>query len=490
MPKDVNSFQRDYYHNNRERIRKQRLMKRIDRGLHVRPRTIEQYDLIAYADDKGYDTKIIRVNEMEEKMVRLMDAQVKRKVEKRLENFDREVERVVSAKLKQLRALERGDPMVSGPFSLRAAKERLGQTQWQGTTRKGHKSLVEQMVITHLKEKEDIDLVELFNDYKTLIPKIRTFKQIRGKKKGQPYADYANFYNIPVTLKNNIPEFGRQLTTTAYLAYKSAYQEEKNVARKRQKLIIDNTEYPDIQELSLTRKFLGYDAPGSIYHLISALYTLNPSVRNDYGCVHLVKNGKPEMDETSNYYDVDKGVFYLQSYKTKKAYGTLEYTFNPLLVKIIDLWLAKSGNKKYLISRHNYTKKYKTESLHHKCATDLHSSDMSALISETFNQYMKHQDDEKSINMRAIRVIWVRALEKVTDERERTKLAKAMGHSLDIARDIYLRKTEGIVPKSTEVSTTLKDYGEKGYPFTKKFILENDIDYRQEDNPYLPDGAF
>ena len=100
MPRDVNAFQRDYYHSNRERIRKQRLMKRIDRGLHVRPRTIEEYDLVAYADDKGYDTKIIRVNEMEEEMVRMMDDQVKRKVEKRLENSNSAGSQSIFAQIK------------------------------------------------------------------------------------------------------------------------------------------------------------------------------------------------------------------------------------------------------------------------------------------------------------------------------------------------------------------------------------------------------
>lgn len=124
---------------------------------------------------------------------------------------------------------------------------------------------------------------------------------------------------------------------------------------------------PDISQLHLVRLFYANDLPGSLEHLISGLYTLRPPLRDDYGCVKLIfpndkmpeikapqcnedgKLTKPQMD--SNYYRVVDGTLYMAKYKTWKTYGLLINRVDPRLKDIIDLWLEKSKNREYLITK-------------------------------------------------------------------------------------------------------------------------------------------
>lgn len=475
--------QKQYYHNNKKRVRTNRLKLRLKKGPgveNVRLQTIQEYGLEDFAEEHGWDINDISVNKIEAQVSRGVNEQITQKVEKRLAEYDKEIKKLMEQKRKQLQNWTQNRPLKEGKLTLKDAVERLGHVDlYAESTRLGHQKRLENMFKHILKDKGD-DVVGTFNDYPDVIKKIENATLWSGKDKGKPYKDLSHFFNMPVTMYNNILEFRSGLSHQAYLKYKTAFQIEKNKGADRLREIKIKAEYPDIQELHLCRKYYANDAPGSIWHLISSLYTLTPSVRGDYGCVHLItKLNKRKNDGIHNFYDVEKGEFILNTYKTSKRYGTLTYKYNKKLVDVINLWLRMSGNKKYLISKHNYNKSSTKEELPLDCDTIGHAGAVNKLVSDSFNFYMKKDEGEKSIGIRVIRIIWVKELEKIKDVKKRTELARLMGHSLEIAKNVYLRGTEGLAKESSAELKKYKDYGEKGFPWTEKQVMKG-IDKRFE----------
>ena len=478
----VNRVSRDYYTENTFKVRRNRLKLKIDRGKEVRLSTIEKYNLTEYAKAKGADVSYIEVNKMNKKVTRNVNDKVTAKVEKTLDDFDKEMKKLLADKKKQMVNFHRGLPLKSGILTLKDVVERINHVDiYENSTRLDHQQSVIRL-FKYLKD-DGSNVIGTFNDYENIIKKIRQFKITRGPNKGKSLKSYAEYFNIPVTLYNNILEVRSSLSPTAYRAYKNEYALEKNVSMVRTEEIRKNTEYADINELHLVRRFYANDAPGSIWHLVSSLYTLTPSVRNDYGCVKLIKDGKPEMDLTSNYYNVDKGEFILQKYKTKKRYGVLTYKFQKKLVDVINLWLECSGNTKYLITKKDINPNSKDTGLDPKCKITGHSGSMGKLISSTFDFYLKRNKDDMSIGIQKIRIIWVNALEKVKDVKKRTEFAQLMGHSLEIAKNVYLRGTFGVSETTSKKNSKYKDYGDPGYPHSKSAILKGiDLRFSAEDS--------
>jgi len=473
---------KSYYDENQKQIRINRLKNKLQKGPqteNIRLSSIEKYGLQEYAEENGWDVSSITVNRMDSEVSRGVNAQITQRVEKRLEEYDKEIKRLMGEKAKQLQNFVQNRPLKEGDLTLQDTIERIGHIPiYKETTRENYQKRLENLFKHILKDKGD-NVVGTFNDYKAVIKKISNAKQFtKGKGKGKEYADLSHFYNMPVTLYNNVLEFRSGLSYQAYQAYKDAYVEERNKGVARLKQVKYATEYPDIQELHLVRRLYATHAPASIWHLVSALYTLTPAVRNDYGCVHLItKTNKVKNNGRNNYYNVQKGEFILNSYKTDKRYGTLTYQFDKRLVNVINLWLEKTKNKKYLIARNNYLKTASEEELPADCESKGHNSGMSKVVSDTFSFFMKHEGDEKNIGIREIRIIWVNYLEVVKDVKERTRLAKLMGHSLEMATNVYLRKTEGKVKESSKLIKEHPDYGEKGYIHDKKKIMKG-IDTR------------
>ena len=326
----------------------------------------------------------------------------------------------------------------------------------------------------HLKDPGD-NVVGTFNDYESVIKNIRNAKQFKeGKNKGKPYANHAPFYNLILSLYKNITEVRVQMTDTAYRAYDMEFNTESNASYMRTINEKKNIKYHDLNELHLVRKFYANDAPGSIWHLISALYTLQYGVRNDYGCVRLItkENGVTD-DGTHNFLDVETGLMTLNRYKTGKKKGTLKLDFNDTLMAVIRLWLRRSGNKKYLISTHNYQKRKNTtkEELHNTCDKTGHNSDMGNLVTKTFNFYLKDNKEQKNITILDIRHIWSNWIkENVPDIKQRTELAMKMGHSLQMQEMTYVRDSYGVNTETLEMLQSHKDYGEVGYPISEAKI--------------------
>lgn len=474
--------QKEYYHNNQKKVRTNRLKLRLKKGPlleNVRLPTIQEYGLEDFAEQHGWDISDLAVNKMEASVTRGVNEQLTRKVEKRLEEYDKEIKKLMEQKRKQLQNWTQNRPLKEGKLTLKDAIERLGHVDiYAESTRMGHQKRLENMFKHILKDKGD-DVVGTFNDYPKVIDQIENAKIFaKGKDKGKPYKDLSHFFNMPVTMYNNILEFRSGLSHVAYLKYKQSFQIEKNKGAERLREVKVKAEYPDIQELHLCRKYYAADAPGSIWHLMTSLYTLTPSVRGDYGCVHLItKDNKKKNDGIHNFYDVAKGEFILNTYKTSKRYGALTYKYSKKLVDVINLWLKMTGNKKYLISKHNYSKTSTKEELPLDCDTVGHAAAVNKLVSDSFNFYMKKGEDERSIGIRVVRIIWVKELEKIKDVKKRTELARLMGHSLEIAKNVYLRGTEGLAKESSAELKKYKDYGEKGYPLSDAQVMKG-IDKR------------
>jgi hypothetical protein len=469
-----NDYQQSYYEKNKDKIRTQRLKNKLDDPNFLQSvtlKSLEKYHLVEYAKSLGRDVTPVSVNKISYEMSKTVNETIQKKVSSQLAKFDVEMKELMAEKRQQMLNFKQGMPITSGPFTLKVAVERMAHVDlYKPSTLGGHQNRLKDLVTRILKD-DGSDLPGLFNDHEKVIKKI--YKATFQNDSTKSYVGYDSFLNIPVTMYNNIPEFRNRLSRVSYLAYKAEYNDEKAKASDRLTELKLNTSYPEMIQLHIVRKYYANEYPGSLQHLISSLYTLSISVRNDYGCVRLItKENKVKNNGRFNYYDVEKGVFYLNSYKTATRYGALVYNFQKKLKDVIDLWLAKSGNKTYLITRNDYLiKQDVVPELGAGCAKTGHDGTMSTLISETFNFYMRKDDTEKSINLRTIRIIWATHLDKEKDTKKRSQLANMMGHSLEMARTVYVRATEGQDLEDNEELDKYSDYNEPNFPYTKEQIL-------------------
>ena len=136
------------------------------------------------------------------------------------------------------------------------------------------------------------------------------------------------------------------------------------------------------------------------------------------------------------------------------------------LTKLIQLWLKRSGNKKYLITKDNGTP-------FGECRKDTPSQagGLGKLVTDAFNMYLKEPGDP-NITINTLRQAWVNSLKDV-DIKDRVALATRMGHSVQTAMDVYQRPDQGVVSDFKEEGKQLKDYGESGYYYTDAQILSN-----------------
>jgi hypothetical protein len=489
----MREYQMDYYKKNTEEIRRRRLRKKLmspdpDVRDGVRAATIHKYGLVEFAKEQGRDVSDeIRNNRIDSQVTEGINREVVQKVEDRLDKFDEAIRDLIKEKEQQKKNFEQSRPLKSGTLTLKDVIERLGFVDFENTTLQGRRSLLANLFKYHLKDPGD-NVAGTFNDYKTVIKKIRNARQFKpGPNQGKPYADLTSFYNIPISLYKNVAEFRAEITPEAFQAYKLEFDKENNASFIRTTTEKKKMKYHDLNELHLVRKFYGYDAPGSIWHLISALYTLQYGVRNDYGCVRLItrENGVTD-DGTHNFLDVETGRMTLNRYKTGKKKGTLKLDFSDTLMDIIRLWLRRSGNQKFLIATRNYQASQRNspdEELHVSCEKEGHNSSMGNLVAQTFNFYLRRQKSDMSVGITAIRHIWSNWIaNNVPDIKERTEIAMKMGHSLQMQQMTYVRDTYGVNSETLKMLEDYKDYGEPGFPLSDAKIMKG-IDILERNHP-------
>jgi hypothetical protein len=75
--------------------------------------------------------------------------------------------------------------------------------------------------------------------------------------------------------------------------------------------------------------------------VVLSLYTLQPPRRNaDYQFCYVVKKFTADLPNNVNYYDMSNGTFYLNNYKTAKAYHQQEIKAPEELVRVIATYLT------------------------------------------------------------------------------------------------------------------------------------------------------
>lgn len=155
-------------------------------------------------------------------------------------------------------------------------------------------------------------------------------------------------------------------------------------------------------------------------HLLLAMYVLEPPKRQDYGAVKIVSDDDhvQQTDTTQNYLVVSKdksaATLILNSYKTAKKYGKLEFQLHPNLVKIIvtslrvhprDFLFVDSKNRPY------------------------NDTSFAKLTSRIFNKLFK-----KNVTVNTLRhsIIKYYYNNPKTTHKERVELCKRMCHSIDM----------------------------------------------------------
>ena len=87
-------------------------------------------------------------------------------------------------------------------------------------------------------------------------------------------------------------------------------------------------------------------------YLVSALYTLQPPIRLDYGNMKIIQNEK-EDDGKRNFLLVkgrNKKTFIFNDFKNKKSMGTKKIEVNKKLNSIINIWLKHNKTDNFLIN--------------------------------------------------------------------------------------------------------------------------------------------
>jgi hypothetical protein len=116
-----NDYQQSYYEQNKEKIRTQRMKKKLDNPdflNKVTLKSLEKYHLVDYAKSLGRDVKLIEVNKISYELSKTVNETIQKKVTSQLEAFDKEMKELIGAKKQQLINFKQGMPLTSGNFTL------------------------------------------------------------------------------------------------------------------------------------------------------------------------------------------------------------------------------------------------------------------------------------------------------------------------------------------------------------------------------------
>ena len=471
--------QEEYYKNNKKTVLRNRYLRKIRNGELVRPSTLKRYKLVeeAKAEKKfkhniynSYSRGVVSNKVTAPDCVSIEVAKrVEARVEQQLEAFDNAIKRAKVRKLKMLETTKAGRKQYpSGKINLEQAYELINQVvKYESVqTKKKYRADLRTVFERFLKNKPEYnnDIIGTFRNASFVIDAIEKGKTLKKTE----YAGKKQFFILPITLYENIEEFGEFMTEKSYKKYKAKWDEADVIGMMRSKE--NKVAIPHISQFHLARLFYAQEFPGTMEHLVTALYTLEPAKRRDYGCVRLMGDSDIIKNETewekNNWLKLPSGTLILHKFKTGKTYKKLESVFDPKLTKLIQLWLKKSGNKQYLITKDN-------GKAFSECLKDTPSQAgaIGSMVTDAFNFYLK-QPGDPNITINTLRQAWVNSLKdgKVSD---RIALANKMGHSLQTAMAVYERPDQGAISDFMEKGKKLKDYGEKGYYYNDKEILNN-----------------
>jgi hypothetical protein len=155
-------------------------------------------------------------------------------------------------------------------------------------------------------------------------------------------------------------------------------------------------------------------------YLVSALYTLQPPIRLDYGNMEIINNKKD--DDGKKNFLLNKGrnkkTFIFNDFKNKKSMGKREIEINSKLNTIINLWLKYNKSKNFLLNSKNEI---------------MNENALSKYIKKVF------EPSKKDITLNLLRHIYISENIDLEAMKKQKKLADDMLHSADQQVD-YAKK--------------------------------------------------
>jgi hypothetical protein len=213
----------------------------------------------------------------------------------------------------------------------------------------------------------------------------------------------------------------------SYDSIQKAYSELTEENRKKdtsEKTEKETENWIDWKDILLKTKMVAPFENVSQEQVLTQMYTLIPPVRLDYDHIEIVKH--PNVG-SANYIQIknkQKIKLVLKEYKTSETYGAMELDLPVKLCKIINAYLASVPNKKFLFSpKGSLDKPFKS--------------------ADTFGKYLRETFKgifDKNISVDQLRhsyITYIRRKDLSKDKKQ--KIAKTMGHSLEMQED-YRKK--------------------------------------------------
>lgn len=468
-----------YYKDNKATVLRNRALRKMRNNVYVKPSTIDKYELRGEIP-AGYThptepRKRIDLSVVEPEIDTAIARKYKSRQLTKLNELDNQIKDAIARKLKTLDDTVKGRELFpGGVITLDQTVELFGQINgFTPTTVKNYQTNLRTIFERFLKKADSTNVIKQFNQSGYVIDQILKGTQVKKGSKGKKYASYRNFLIIPVTLADHVAEFKQHLSASAYKAYKQAFEREDLMAAFRVKEAKFATEIPHLSQFHMARRLYAKYSPVSTGHLITALYTLHPALRRDWGCIRLLHNEEQWEDEDvwkkNNYLKMKSGTLVLHKFKTASKYEKIVSKLQKPLMDLIRLWVKRTGNRTFLITQLNgkaFAECVKED------ADPSQASSLGNYVSTAFNRWMKNADTDKNVTINMLRQSWASFM-KDKPFNERMEVARKMGHSLKTQEDVYVRPDEDEISDYTEEDGSyVFDYGEKGYPYTDKDILD------------------
>jgi hypothetical protein len=360
---------------------------------------------------------------------------LKKKVEEKLNQYDNEISKLVEAKVSMAKRIARGEPRIeeSKKITWEDLNTFIDQApNFTYTTKKGYRGTLKTMIEKMFTQcNPDTDIANCFNDYENVIKRIKIAKSSRTKK---VYQALGRFYALPLSLAKAIPEFDDRFTPASKRAYKKELDEaiERNdvaMIKKHAIKVINWKEAIRAREFWFEEAKETDDLMAWRGYTIMSLYTMTPPLRNDFGCVMIIH--QEPTDKKRNYYWQEKGLFYLNHFKTMKRYpDEPPIAFNKNLKQVVNDWIKRSKAKTWLFTKNN-KEQFAGCQGHNKAGS------FAGVVKQVASRFLvKKGDPPISIN--------VLRKSKVTDlldksEEYRMRIARLMRHSIKTATFAYKR---------------------------------------------------
>jgi hypothetical protein len=228
------------------------------------------------------------------------------------------------------------------------------------TTKKNYR---EKMLVIERRIKKKYDEVDIME-------KLKKVKEIENMLKKEYPKSYKDYISAIISISKHSENFKKVIGEENIERYREIMKEgneeitEKKMSGKSEK------EVPEWGEIIKMREEIEEKEPYTQKHLIIALYTYIPPLRDDYGEVRIKypeeeesesekSEDEEEEEEKGNEFDINTGELVIREYKTKKVYGEIRINIEkeyPELYRIILESLIKNPREYLITTKENKAK--------------------------------------------------------------------------------------------------------------------------------------